>query len=67
MKQRGIGALMDGKQWGISDLAMEAIKNPKLVEIAREEAKKLVAEDPDLNDHPTLKGVVTIRENVHME
>jgi len=35
MMHRGIGTLMDGKQWGMSDLAMEAIKNPKLVEIAR--------------------------------
>jgi RecG-like helicase len=41
MQARGIGTLMDGKQWGISDLAMEAIKNPKLVEVARAEAKNL--------------------------
>ena len=67
MKQRGIGTLMDGKQWGISDLAMEAIKNPKLVEIAREEAKKLVEEDPSLDAHPLLKEIVTAREAVHME
>jgi ATP-dependent DNA helicase RecG len=67
MKQRGIGALMDGKQWGISDLAMEAIKNPKLVEIAREEARKLVENDPDLTKHILLKEKITGREEVHME
>lgn len=67
MKQRGIGSLIDGKQWGLSDLAMEAIKNPKLVEIAREEAKKLVETDPTLADHPELQDIVARRAEVHME
>lgn len=67
MLARGIGALMDGKQWGISDLAMEAIKNPKLVEIARSEAKELVDTDPTLNNHPILQNVIKQRDAVHME
>ncbi len=67
MKQRGIGMLMDGKQWGLSDLSMEAIKNPKLVEIAREEARKLVETDPELLNHLLLKEKITSREDVHME
>ncbi len=67
MQQRGIGMLMDGKQWGLSDLSMEAIKNPKLVEIAREEARKLVEADPELLNHLLLKEKVTSREDVHME
>lgn len=67
MLARGIGALMDGKQWGISDLAMEAIKNPKLVEIARSEAKELVDSDPTLHNHATLRNVIKQREAVHME
>ena len=67
MLARGIGALMDGKQWGISDLAMEAIKNPKLVEIARSEARELVDTDPTLDRHPTLQTVIKEREAVHME
>ncbi len=67
MLTRGIGALLDGKQWGISDLAMEAIKNPKLVEIAREEARSLVDNDPTLTNHPVLLHVITERERVHME
>jgi ATP-dependent DNA helicase RecG len=67
MLTRGIGALMDGKQWGISDLAMEAIKNPKLVEIAREEARNVVDADPELTYHPELHEIIEERERVHME
>lgn len=67
MTARGIGALMDGKQWGISDLAMEAIKNPKLVEIARTEARSLLDNDPTMKDTPLLKKVIEERNTVHME
>lgn len=67
MKERGIGTLFDGKQWGISDIAMEAIKNPKLVEIAREEARKLVEEDSTLTLHPLLEEKLLSVDSVHME
>ena len=43
---RGAGELSGAKQWGISDLGMEAIKNIKMVEAAREEARCLILEDP---------------------
>lgn len=39
---RGGGELYGGKQSGLSDLGMEAIKNLKLVEAARDEARRLV-------------------------
>jgi ATP-dependent DNA helicase RecG len=67
MQNRGIGTLMDGKQWGISDLAMEAIKNPKLVEVARTEARELIDHDPDLENYPDLAKLVHTRDTVHME
>lgn len=67
MLARGIGALMDGKQWGLSDLAMEAIKNPKLVEIARSEARALVDSDQTLDKHKELLTIIKEREKVHME
>jgi ATP-dependent DNA helicase RecG len=67
MMTRGIGTLFDGKQWGISDLAMEAIKNPKLVEIARKEARTLVDSDEDLSSHPLLLETIKSRDKVHME
>ncbi len=67
MMARGIGMLMDGKQWGISDLAMEAIKNPKLVEIARDEARELLDNDGTLENYPDLAEIIKSRETVHME
>jgi len=39
---RGSGQLVGNKQWGISDVAMEALKNLKMVEAARNEAKAIV-------------------------
>ena len=51
---RGAGELVGGRQWGVSDIAMEALKNIKLVEAARAEAAKLVANDPELKNYPDL-------------
>jgi ATP-dependent DNA helicase RecG len=67
MLARGIGTLNDGKQWGLSDLAMEAIKNPKLVEIAQQEAKLLIEKDTSLNNHPHLRDHIKTHSDVHME
>ncbi len=67
MMARGIGMLLDGKQWGISDLAMEAIKNPKLVEVARKEARELLDNDPKLTHVPLLKRAIEERSAAHME
>jgi ATP-dependent DNA helicase RecG len=39
---RGAGELGGKKQWGVSDLGMEAIKNLKMVEAARTEAKEML-------------------------
>jgi ATP-dependent DNA helicase RecG len=67
MLARGIGTLHDGKQWGLSDLAMEAIKNPKLVEVARKEARSLIESDETLEKNPLLRAVLLEKEKVHME
>ncbi|MDB5194654.1 MAG: recG [Parcubacteria group bacterium] len=56
LKQRGAGELYGRKQWGVSDLAMEAIKNLKMVEAAREEATNIIENDPDLLHFPLLKA-----------
>lgn len=42
LAQRGAGSLTGIKQWGLSDLGMEAVKNIKMVEAARAEAQKLI-------------------------
>ena len=55
---RGAGELGGTKQWGITDLGMEAIKNIKMVEAARFEAIRLISEDPALGNYPLLKQKV---------
>jgi len=55
LAQRGAGELSGAKQWGISDLGMEAIKNIKMVEAARAEATKIIENDPALSKFPLLK------------
>ena len=55
---RGAGELGGTKQWGITDLGMEAIKNIRMVEAARAEAIRLIEEDPELSKYPLLKQKV---------
>ena len=55
---RGAGELGGTKQWGITDLGMEAIKNIKMVEAARTEAIRLIFLDPELSNYPLLKNKV---------
>ncbi len=55
---RGAGELGGTKQWGITDLGMEAIKNIKMVEAARTEAIRLISENSELSKYPLLKSKV---------
>lgn len=66
---RGSGELYGAKQSGLSDLGMEAIKNLKLVEAARNEARNLVEQHSDLaKDFPLIaKKVAKTGEALHME
>ena len=65
---RGAGELAGGKQWGVSDIAMEALKNIKLVEAARTEAAALVARDPELKNYPALLlRARTADKQMHLE
>ncbi|MCR4275773.1 MAG: ATP-dependent DNA helicase RecG [Candidatus Parcubacteria bacterium] len=65
---RGAGELAGGRQWGVSDIAMEALKNLKLVEAARTEAATLVASDPELRNCPALAARArTADKEMHLE
>jgi ATP-dependent DNA helicase RecG len=63
LKMRGAGELYGDKQWGLSDIGMEAIKNLKMVETAREVANELV--EKGLSDE--LLKLVEEGEGLHME
>jgi ATP-dependent DNA helicase RecG len=54
LQLRGAGLLSGDKQWGITDLGMEAIRNIKMVEAARNEAIRIVTEDKEINQYPIL-------------
>ena len=55
LAQRGAGQLSGSQQWGVSDIAMEALQNLKMVEAARNEASALIEEDISLSKYPQLK------------
>ncbi len=65
---RGSGELSGAKQWGISDLGMEAIKNIKMVEAARLEASIMIQKDLELVEYPLLKEMIkSKKQEFHFE
>jgi ATP-dependent DNA helicase RecG len=65
---RGSGELYGMRQWGLTDLGMEAIKNLKMVEAARKEAHDLIESDPELGAYPLIeKKIATLSKMLHME
>lgn len=65
---RGAGLLGGDKQWGITDLGMEAMKNIKMVEAARTEAIEIVSNDIDLKNSPLLSQTLALKNiKLHFE
>jgi len=65
---RGPGSLYGTKQWGMPDLAMEALKDLPLVEKTRETAKELLRASPNLKEYPQLRSrLVSIEKQLHLE
>ena len=65
---RGSGELYGMKQWGLTDLGMEAIKNIKMVEAARFEAQRIISEDTELIKKPLIaQKIKSLSKNLHME
>ncbi len=60
---RGAGELSGNRQWGISDIGMEALKNIKMVEAARTEARAIISESR-LDHYPLLKEKI---EALHLD
>jgi ATP-dependent DNA helicase RecG len=68
LQQRGAGELYGRKQWGVSDLAMEAIKNIKMVEASRTEAVRLIEEDENLKKYTGTREFLEGEEKkIHFE
>jgi len=60
LKQRGMGDFYGTKQWGITDIGMEALQNPRLIEAARTEAADIVKKDAELSKNTALLERVDI-------
>lgn len=69
LKLRGPGELSGNRQWGISDIGMEALRNIKMVEAARAEAEYLLTQDETLSQFPLLTQKLTQRKSdaIHFE
>jgi ATP-dependent DNA helicase RecG len=67
LETRGAGDLFGKKQWGVSDLGMEALKNVRLIQAAREEAQRIVADDSTLAKYKALAERVASASQMHEE
>ena len=68
LEARGAGDLFGRRQWGITDVGMEALKNPRLIAAARVEAIELIKKDPELTHHSELAArASTISSELHVE
>jgi ATP-dependent DNA helicase RecG len=61
MRIRGMGELMGERQHGMSDLAMQALQAPDLLNEVRQEAESILESDPAFDQHPSLKAAVARR------
>jgi ATP-dependent DNA helicase RecG len=61
MRMRGMGELMGARQHGMSDAAMQALQQPELLSEVRQEAERVLAEDPGFERHPALRAAVARR------
>ncbi len=65
---RGPGDFLGQRQWGIPDLAMASLADVSLVEKARNEAKEILQEDPELAKYPLLQEKLKeFRDRIHLE
>lgn len=65
---RGSGELYGLKQWGLTDLGMEALKNIKMVEAARKEAQQLIINDSTLAKYDLIRAKLDkLQKSLHLE
>src|SRR4029077_14303082 len=64
MNIRGMGELLGARQHGMTDAAMDALRQPELLSEVRQEAEQIVASDPTLDAQPVLKAAANRRLDV---
>jgi ATP-dependent DNA helicase RecG len=63
LELRGPGEVYGVKQSGIPDLKMASLTDYKMIEIARNEASRIINEDPLLERHPMLQNKLAKTQN----
>jgi len=58
MRLRGMGELLGPRQHGMSDLAMQGLRQPELLNEVRQEAELVLEQDPELTRHPQLAAAI---------
>ena len=58
MRLRGMGELLGPRQHGMTDLAMQGLRQPELLSEVRQEAEQLLEQDPALTRHPQLAAAI---------
>lgn len=64
LKTRGAGDLYGNKQWGVSDIGMEALQNLKLIQAAHNEAESVIQQDPTLQTFNALLERVELTNRI---
>ena len=65
---RGPGDLSGQRQWGVPDMTMAALKNIEMVEEARNEAKAILQNDPEMKKNPLLRTKLEeFQRRIHLE
>jgi ATP-dependent DNA helicase RecG len=61
MRIRGMGELMGPRQHGMSDAAMQALHEPRLLDEVRQEVERVLESDPSFEHHPHLRATLARR------
>lgn len=65
---RGPGSMFGTRQWGISDISADALRDMKLIETVRGTAIELAKKDPALAAYPLLRErLETLERDAHLE
>ena len=68
LELRGPGQFFGEAQTGLPDIAMEALRNPELVQGSREAAFKILQEEPRLSKYPALRTRMEVfSKKIHRE
>ncbi|MBI4225362.1 MAG: ATP-dependent DNA helicase RecG [Candidatus Sungbacteria bacterium] len=68
LKIRGPGSMFGTEQWGISEIAKQALADVKLIQTVRNEAIALAKQDPTLANHPILHArLAELESAAHLE